>query len=144
MRVLVQRVNNAKVIIDNSEYSSIDKGLLLLVGFNSEDDETKLDWMVNKCINLRVFEDEDEKMNLSVQDVGGSILSVSQFTLYGNANKGNRPSFIDAMEPVKANELYNKFNEKLAKKINVSTGKFGAHMKLDFVNDGPVTLMIEK
>ncbi|XMB66527.1 D-aminoacyl-tRNA deacylase [Mycoplasmatota bacterium zrk1] len=144
MRVLVQRVNNAKVIIDDKEYSAIDSGLLLLIGFTNGDSIDKLDWMVKKCLNLRIFEDSEGKMNKSVLDVGGSILSVSQFTLYGNARKGNRPSFIDALEPTQANELYSSFNDKLSKKIEVSTGVFGEHMKLEFTNDGPVTLMIEK
>jgi len=144
MRILVQRVLDAKVEIENKVVGSIDKGLLLLVGFNNEDTKDKLDWMVNKCVNMRIFDDENGKMNNSVLDELGSILSVSQFTLYGNAKKGNRPSFIEALNPLDAEKLFDLFNQKLSDKIKVETGEFGGDMKVTFTNDGPVTILLEK
>lgn len=144
MKIVVQRSLDAKCIIDDKVLSQIDKGLVLLVGFGSEDENVDLDWFVNKIVNMRIFEDENQKMNLSVLDIGGEILSISQFTLYGNCIKGNRPSFIDALNPEIATKLYDQFNEKLNKFVPTKTGEFGADMKIDFTNDGPVTIILEK
>ena len=143
MRVIVQRSKNSKVTIDNKVNGSIDHGFVLLVGFTDGDNEEIIDKMINKVINLRVFEDEIEKMNLSILDTKGSILSISQFTLYADAKKGNRPSFINAMNPNKATKLYDLFNEKLSKFLHVETGIFGADMKVEIYNDGPVTIYLD-
>ena len=144
MRVIVQRSKNSKVTIDNKVNGSIDHGFVLLVGFTDGDNEEIIDKMINKVVNLRVFEDENEKMNLSILDTKGSILSISQFTLYADAKKGNRPSFINAMNPNEATKLYDLFNEKLSKFLHVETGIFGADMKVEIYNDGPVTIILEK
>ena len=143
MRVIVQRSKNSKVTIDNKVNGSIDHGFVLLVGFTDGDNEEIIDKMINKVINLRVFEDEKEKMNLSILDTKGSILSISQFTLYADAKKGNRPSFINAMNPNEATKLYDLFNEKLSKFLHVETGIFGADMKVEIYNDGPVTIYLD-
>ncbi len=144
MKIVIQRAIDAKCIIDNKVHSQIDKGLVLLVGLSKEDTDVDLDWYVKKVCNMRIFEDEDGKMNLSVLDVGGEILSISQFTLYANCIKGNRPSFIDALSPDIASQKYEEFNDKLSEFVNTKAGVFGADMKIDFVNDGPVTIVIEK
>ncbi len=145
MRVVVQRVQNAKVEVDKKEVGKIDKGLLLLVGFTLDDSEKEIDWMVNKITNLRIFDDEDGVMNLSIKDVNGSILSVSQFTLYADSKKGNRPSYINALNGDKAIVLYEKFNKKLKDTgLKVEEGLFGADMKVSLLNDGPVTIILEK
>ncbi len=143
MRVIVQRSKNSKVTIDNKVNGSIDHGFVLLVGFTDGDNEEIIDKMINKVVNLRVFEDENEKMNLSILDTKGSILSISQFTLYADAKKGNRPSFINAMNPNEATKLYDLFNEKLSKFLHVETGIFGADMKVEIYNDGPVTIFLD-
>ena len=143
MRVIVQRSKNSKVTIDNKVNGSIDHGFVLLVGFTDGDNEEIIDKMIKKVINLRVFEDENEKMNLSILDTKGSILSISQFTLYADAKKGNRPSFINAMNPNEATKLYDLFNEKLSKFLHVETGIFGADMKVEIYNDGPVTIYLD-
>ena len=143
MRVIVQRSKNSKVTIDNKVNGSIDHGFVLLVGFTDGDNEEIIDKMINKVINLRVFEDENEKMNLSILDTKGSILSISQFTLYADATKGNRPSFINAMKPDEATKLYDLFNEKLSEFLKVETGIFGADMKVEIYNDGPVTIILD-
>ena len=143
MRVIVQRSKNSKVTIDNKVNGSIDHGFVLLVGFTDGDNEEIIDKMINKVINLRVFEDENEKMNLSILDTKGSILSISQFTLYADAKKGNRPSFINSMNPNEATKLYDLFNEKLSKFLHVETGIFGADMKVEIYNDGPVTIYLD-
>ena len=143
MRVLVQRSKESKVTINGKINGKIDKGFVLLVGFTQGDDETTLDKMIQKIINLRIFEDENNKMNLSIQDINGSILSISQFTLYANCKEGRRPSFTSAMNPDEATILYDKFNEKLRKIINTQTGLFGADMKVEIYNDGPVTIMLD-
>lgn len=143
MRVLVQRSKESKVTINGTINGKIDKGFVLLVGFTQGDDETILDKMIQKIINLRIFEDENNKMNLSIQDINGSILSISQFTLYANCKEGRRPSFTSAMNPDEATILYDKFNEKLRKIINTQTGIFGADMKVEIYNDGPVTIMLD-
>lgn len=145
MRVVVQKVLNASCSIDNKLYSKIDNGLVLFVGFTDGDDIDKIKWMVNKVVNLRVFEDSNNIMNLSVKDVGGSILSISQFTLYGDANKGNRPSYIKALGGEEASMLYDLFNEELAKTgILLKTGKFKSDMKISLINDGPTTILLER
>lgn len=144
MRVIVQRCEKAKVEVDNKIAGEIGKGMMILVGFTYTDTESEIDYLVNKIINLRIFDDENGIMNKSILDVGGSILSVSQFTLYADSKKGNRPSYINALNGEKAVILYNKFNAKLKEKVKVETGVFGAEMKVDFVNDGPVTIMLEK
>lgn len=145
MKVIIQRTTNAKVEINNQIVGQINKGLLVLVGFTKDDTEEKIDWMVNKIMNLRIFDDENKVMNLSLKDINGSILSVSQFTLYADAKKGNRPSYINALSGDKAIELYNKFNEKLkTQNIKVEQGIFGEDMQVEFINDGPVTIILEK
>lgn len=143
MRVLVQRSKNSKVTIDGKVNGEIDHGFVLLVGFTNGDNETIIDKMINKIINLRIFEDENEKMNLSILDTKGSILSISQFTLYANCKEGRRPSFVEALNPNDATKLYDLFNEKLGKFIHVETGIFGADMKVEIYNDGPVTVMLD-
>ena len=143
MRVLVQKSLEASVKVDGKILGSIDSGLVLLVGFTEGDNEEIIDKMINKVINLRVFEDENEKMNLSILDTKGSILSISQFTLYADATKGNRPSFINAMKPDEATKLYDLFNEKLSEFLKVETGIFGADMKVEIYNDGPVTIILD-
>lgn len=143
MRVLVQRSKNSKVTIDGKVNGSIEKGYVLLVGFTDGDNEYIIDKMINKIINLRIFEDENEKMNLSLLDVGGDILSISQFTLYADCKEGRRPSFINAMKPDEASKLYDIFNKKLSEFVHVETGIFGADMKVEIYNDGPVTIMLD-
>lgn len=144
MKIVVQRVKNSSVEVDKKIVGKIDKGLMLLVSFTQSDTEKNIDWMVNKVLNLRIFDDESGIMNKSVLDIGGSILSISQFTLYGDANKGNRPSYINALNGEEAIKLYNLFNEKLKNHIKVETGIFGADMKVSLINDGPVTILLEK
>ena len=145
MKIVVQRCTNAKVDVDNKTIGKIENGLMLLVGFTDTDDSKTIDYMVNKVINLRIFDDELGVMNKSLQDVSGSILSVSQFTLYGDATKGNRPSYVKALTSDKAIKLYEEFNNKLKEKnIHVETGKFGADMKVTLTNDGPITILLEK
>jgi D-tyrosyl-tRNA(Tyr) deacylase len=146
MRILLQRVNDARVRVEGEVVGEISTGLLSFVGFTSTDDEAVLDQLVKKMIQLRIFEDEAGKMNLSVQDLGHQILIVSQFTLYGDARKGNRPSFIAAAEPEKAERLYDLFVEKVRSAIGserVATGIFRASMQVELVNNGPVTIMLE-
>lgn len=143
MKVVVQRSKNSKVTIDGKVNGSIDHGYVLLVGFTDGDTEEIVDKMIKKILNLRIFEDENEKMNLSIQDVNGQILSISQFTLYADSKKGNRPSFINAMNPTDASKLYDIFNEKLSKEIYTETGIFGADMKVEIYNDGPVTIILD-
>ena len=143
MRVLVQRSKNSKVTIDGKVNGSIEHGYVLLVGFTDGDNETIIDKMINKILNLRIFEDENGKMNLSILDTGGSILSISQFTLYANAKEGRRPSFVEALNPTDASNLYDIFNKKLSSTIHTETGIFGADMKVEIYNDGPVTIMLD-
>lgn len=144
MRVVVQRSKEAKVTVDGSVVGKIDKGLVLLVGVTHEDEEEDAVYLADKVANLRIFEDEEEKMNFSLLDVGGEILSVSQFTLYGDCRKGRRPNFMDAARPEHAEQIYEGFNRILRDKgIKVETGKFGAMMDVQLTNDGPVTLILE-
>ncbi|HNF31491.1 MAG TPA: D-aminoacyl-tRNA deacylase [Bacteroidia bacterium] len=144
MKVVIQRVTEASVEIEEAIYSSIKNGLLVLLGISVADEKEDVDWLCKRIIGLRIFSDENELMNLSVKDINGQILLVSQFTLYGDANKGNRPSFIQAARPEKAIPLYEYFIQQLCKNdINVYTGKFGADMKVSLTNDGPVTIIID-
>jgi D-tyrosyl-tRNA(Tyr) deacylase len=144
MKVLVQKVLNASVSVDNKLINKIDKGFLLFVGFTNSDNEEIIDNMVKKVINLRIFEDENGIMNKSILDNGGDILSISQFTLYANTKKGNRPSYIEALSSDKASCLYELFNKKLNEFVKVYDGVFGADMKISLTNDGPTTIMLEK
>ena len=143
MRVLVQRSLNSSVSVDGNIIGSIDKGLVLLVGFTEGDNSEKIDYLVKRVLNLRIFDDEAGIMNKSILDVGGSILSISQFTLYADTKKGNRPSYINALGGENAIKLYDEFNKKLSEFIHVETGKFGADMKVNILNDGPVTILLE-
>lgn len=144
MRVVVQRVSRASVTVDNRVVGSIDRGFLLLVGFRSGD-LPALEWMADKIVGLRVFADAEGKMNRSLEDIGGSLLAVSQFTLYGDVQRGRRPSFIDAAPGDEAERLYERFVAALRSRgAHVETGFFGAMMDVELVNDGPVTLLLER
>lgn len=144
MRVVVQRSKEASVSVEGEIVGAIDRGLVLLVGVTHEDTPADVRWMADKVAGLRIFEDDGGKMNHSVQDVGGSILSVSQFTLYGDCRKGRRPNFMAAARPEQAESLYDAFNEALrGLGLRVETGRFGAMMDVSLVNDGPVTLILE-
>ena len=144
MRVLVQEVKYASVTIDGEKIASIGRGFLLFVGFNNEDTEDILPKMADKVVKLRIFPDENGKTNKSLTDVGGEILSVSQFTLYASAKDGNRPSFVNAMRPELSSPLFDKWNELLRKRFpKVQTGVFGADMKVELLNDGPFTLILD-
>jgi D-aminoacyl-tRNA deacylase len=144
MRLIVQRVQKAQVFIQQQLYSEIEFGLLVFLGIHKEDDKTQIDWLVNKLIHLRIFSDEEGKMNRNVKDVEGQILVVSQFTLYGNCLNGRRPDFIQAAAPSEAQPLYLLFIEKLSQEIKeVRTGIFGANMQISLINDGPITFLIE-
>lgn len=145
MRLVIQRTGKASVVINNSVYSSIEKGLMVLVGIEDADDEKDIDWLVQKLINMRIFSDADGKMNLSVKDIDGEILLVSQFTLHASTQKGNRPSFIKAARPEKAIPLYEAFIKKINAELGkpCKTGEFGADMKVELVNDGPVTIVMD-
>ena len=145
MRVLLQRVSRAEVRVGERVTGRIGRGYLLLVGLTHADDEAKLAWMADKVIGLRLFSDAEDKMNLALGDVGGALLVVSQFTLYGDAAKGRRPSFIDAARPETAIPLYERFVALLRERgVPVETGEFGAMMDVELVNDGPVTLWLER
>ncbi len=143
MKFVIQRVSKCKVIISKKKYSSIKKGLLILIGIEKNDNEDMLDHYVKKIINMRIFNDFNDKMNKSVLDIRGEILVVSQFTLLANTKKGNRPSYINAEKPEISKRLYRLFCQKLKNyEINVKKGRFGANMELDFINDGPVTILL--
>lgn len=145
MRVVLQRVLSASVVINDNIFSSIDSGLLILVGIESSDKDDDIEWLVNKIVSLRIFNDDEGKMNLSAKDVGGEYLVISQFTLHASTKKGNRPSYIKAARPEYAILLYEKFVERLRKvsNNNVKTGVFAADMKVNLINDGPVTIVID-
>ncbi len=144
MRVVIQRVKNVSVEIDGNVNGKINTGFLVLLGIASTDTKQDVDYLVKKVVNLRVFSDENDKMNLSLKDVNGELLVISQFTLYGNCREGNRPSFIEAAKPDVAIPLYEYFVEECKKQISVvETGVFGADMKVSLLNDGPVTIIIE-
>ena len=144
MRAVVQRVTNADVKIDGRENGKIDNGLLVLLGVGNGDTEEDMKYIADKIIKLRIFSDEHDKMNLSLEDVGGSMLVISQFTLYGDCSHGRRPYFGNAMEPVSANEMYEKFVAYIREQgIHTETGEFGADMKVSLTNDGPVTIILE-
>jgi len=145
MRVVVQRVTRAAVTVQGETVGTIGRGLLLLVGFTDDDDETRVAWMTDKIVGLRVFPDADGKMNRSLSEIGGEVLVVSQFTLYGDVSRGRRPSFIHAARPELAIPLYESFVSSLrARDVHVQTGEFGAMMDVDLVNWGPVTIFIER
>lgn len=143
MRVVIQRVKSGSVTIDNKIYNKIANGFVILVGFTEGDDKTDIDYIVKKVVNLRVFDDEDGIMNKSILDTSGSILSISQFTLYADTKKGNRPSYINALKGELAIKLYEEFNAKLNKQVKTLPGVFGADMYVSIENDGPVTIMID-
>jgi D-tyrosyl-tRNA(Tyr) deacylase len=145
MKLVIQRVTCSNLYIDGSLISQIKQGLVVLIGISKSDSENVIDKLVKKLLNLRVFEDENSKMHYSILDIEGEILLVSQFTLYADTKKGNRPSFINAADPKNAEPLYNKFLEKLHIVLgdNIKTGRFGANMQIELVNDGPVTIIVE-
>lgn len=145
MRVLLQRVSQASVTINNQIKSEIQNGLLLLVGIEENDKQEDIDWLCNKTVNMRIFSDHDDKINLSIKDINGEILVVSQFTLYASTKKGNRPSFIKSAKPEIAIPLYEEFIKQLSILLNkeVKTGEFGADMKVNLTNDGPVTIWLD-
>lgn len=145
MKLVIQRVANAKVEVDNEIVGKIGQGFLVLFGAGVGDTKEQADFLVEKLCNLRVFSDENDKMNLSIKDIDGELLVVSQFTLYADCKKGNRPSFVNAAPPEEANELYEYFMDKCKKLVkNVQKGIFGADMKVSLLNDGPVTIILEK
>lgn len=144
MRAVVQRVNSASVKIDEKKEAEINKGLLVLLGICDEDNQDDIKYLVDKIMNLRIFEDENEKMNLSLLDINGELLVVSQFTLYGDCRKGRRPNFMKAAKPSISEKLYEEFLSASSNyDIRIDSGKFGAHMKVDLTNDGPVTILID-
>ncbi len=144
MRVLVQRSGPSKVIVDNKVTGQIESGLVLLVGFTENDSIEQIEYLAKKVVNLRIFPDENDVMNKSILDYGGSILSISQFTLYADTKKGNRPSYIAALRGEESSKLYDLFNEELSKYVEVETGKFGADMTVSITNIGPTTILLEK
>ena len=144
MRALVQRSGKSSVTVEGKTIGKINNGLVVLVGFTEGDDLEKIQYIVKKIVNLRIFDDENGVMNKSILDYGGDVLSISQFTLYADTKNGNRPSYINAMGGEEAIKLYEMFNEELSKHVNVETGKFGAEMIVNITNDGPITIMLEK
>jgi D-tyrosyl-tRNA(Tyr) deacylase len=144
MRILIQRVKTSKVVVEGRDVSQIGDGLLLFVGVGRDDNENDVEYLAKKVFNLRIFEDEKGKMNLNIQQVNGKILSVSQFTLYANTRKGNRPGFDQSADPAMAEEYWMKFNDLLRSNgVEVQEGVFGAHMKVELLNDGPVTIWLD-
>ena len=144
MRIVVQRVKEASVKVDQKIVGKTGYGYLLLVSFTAGDNEKTIDYMVNKVCNLRIMDDDNKVMNKSILDIKGSILSVSQFTLYADTKKGNRPSYIKALNGEEATKLYDLFNQKLSQYVPVETGIFGANMEVSLINDGPITILLEK
>ncbi len=143
MRAIVQRVTSSSVSVNNKVVGKIENGLMVLVGFTNNDTLKDIEYIVKKIVNLRIFDDENGIMNKSVLDVGGKILSISQFTLYADTKKGNRPSYINALNRNEAKILYDTFNEQLSKYIDVQTGMFGEEMMVSLVNDGPITIILD-
>ncbi|MSH50167.1 D-tyrosyl-tRNA(Tyr) deacylase [Streptococcus parasanguinis] len=143
MKLVIQRVKSASVSIDGQVYNAIQQGLLLLVGVGPKDDQKDLEYAVRKVSQMRIFSDEEDKMNLSVKDIQGEILSISQFTLFAETKKGNRPAFIGAAKPDMASQLYDAFNDQLEKEVPVKRGIFGADMAIELINDGPVTILLD-
>ena len=143
MKIVIQRVKQASVSIDSKLYNQIQQGLLLLVGIAPDDAQEDVAYAVRKITNMRIFSDDEDKMNLSVKDVNGEILSISQFTLYADTKKGNRPAFTGAAKPDLASQLYDDFNDLLSREIPVKTGVFAADMQVALVNDGPVTIVLD-
>ncbi|MFQ6103029.1 MAG: D-aminoacyl-tRNA deacylase [Candidatus Glassbacteria bacterium] len=145
MRIVLQRVSEASVTVSGEEVSKIGRGLLLLVGVGRADSDVNMAWLAEKCVNLRIFPDEEDKMNKSLLDVGGEVLAISQFTLYGDTRKGRRPSFVDAAPPDEAKKLFNRFVEFVRDfGVGVKTGVFGAMMDVKLNNAGPVTIILER
>lgn len=146
MRIVLQRVSEASVLVNNEQIGSISNGLMLLVGIHEDDSEEQMKWLADKILKLRIFDDQDGKMNLSVQDIEGEILVVPQFTLYGDYEQGNRPSYFEAAGPEKANKLYEDMINyfKNNSDLKIETGRFGAYMDVQLHNDGPVTLVLER
>lgn len=143
MRVIIQRCSRASVSVDNKLINEIKQGLMILVGFTQSDSEKEIDYCVKKVANLRIFDDENGVMNKSVIDINGEVLSISQFTLYGNPYEGNRPSYVKALSGEESIKLYEEFNRKLNELVPTKPGIFGADMKVDFINDGPVTIILD-
>lgn len=144
MKIVIQRVSEASVKVEGKTAGEIAKGLMLLVGIDENDEKSDADWLVQKILNLRIFGDEDDKLNLSVKDISGEILCISQFTLIADYKKGNRPSFIKAAKPDKAVPLFDYFKEEIAKSgLKTESGIFGADMKVSLINDGPVTIVMD-
>lgn len=143
MRVLVQRCLKSSVVINRKLVNEIDHGMVVLVGFSKTDDLDNVKKMIGKIVNLRIFDDEKNMMNKSIKEVQGSILSISQFTLYSDTSKGCRPSYFEALNYSDAEKLYDKFNELLSKEVPVKTGVFGSDMQIKLINDGPITIMLE-
>lgn len=144
MKILVQRSLESSVSVNNKTVGKIDKGMVLFVGFSKTDGSSQIDYLINKILNLRIFDDENGIMNKSILDVNGKILSISQFTLYADTRKGNRPSYINSMNHIDAEKLYNEFNQKLSKYITVETGIFRSDMSVNITNDGPITIILER
>ncbi|MEX2784505.1 D-aminoacyl-tRNA deacylase [Streptococcus sp. H49] len=143
MKLVIQRVRSASISIDSSQTAAVGQGLLLLVGIGPDDNQIDLDYAVRKIVQMRIFADDKGKMNLSVQDIKGEILSVSQFTLFASTKKGNRPAFTEAAPPQLAEQLYKTFNQMLQQHVPVQTGRFGADMQITLTNDGPVTIILD-
>lgn len=145
MKTVIQRVSQSNVKVDGKIVGQIDKGFMILLGVGHEDTEEQADYLADKIANMRIFEDENDKMNLSIKDIGGEFLVISQFTLYADCRKGNRPSFVNAGKPDEANRLYEYFCQRLRDKgFKVEQGAFGAHMNVSLINDGPVTIVLER
>lgn len=145
MRIVIQRVQRASVAIAEEVVGEISQGFVLLVGVHDSDDEAMVDYMARKIANMRIFSDDDDKLNLDIKAIGGEILSISQFTLYARTKKGNRPSFIDAAKPEHGDKMYQLLNEKLRQEhdLKVETGEFGADMQVSLINDGPITIILD-
>lgn len=144
MKILVQRSLESSVSVNSKTVGKIDKGMVIFVGFSKTDGSSQIDYLINKILNLRIFDDENGIMNKNILDVNGKILSISQFTLYADTRKGNRPSYINSMNHIDAEKLYNEFNQKLSKYITVETGIFRSDMRVNITNDGPITIILER